>query len=299
MELVINLSELRGTALEEKIDLFKTAGFTAMDYGLGELIRDDSPFCGDGYREVAGEIRDICDKKGFPIVQTHAPFKFKTEQWDDPALFESVTFPRIVRTLEISAILGAKVVVVHPIHHMVYHGHEEEIFERNMEYYRRLIPYCEQFGIKVAVENMFQKDERRKCLVHDTCSRPEELIRYVDTLNSEYIVACLDVGHAGLPLSDVEAADFVYALGHDRLQSLHVHDNDYQLDRHVLPYLGQMDWESICRALGEIDYQGDFTYEVKHDLIRGKDKGFIPIGARFMADVGKHLMSMIDENRPK
>lgn len=304
MELVINLGDLKlgglhGKALEEKIDLFKTAGFTAMDYGLGELNRDDSPFCGDNYREEAQAIRDICDRKNFPIVQTHAPFKFTHAQWDDPELFESVTFPRMVRSLEISAIFGAKVVVVHPIHHTVYHGHEEEIFERNMEYYGRLIPYCKQFGIKVAVENMFQKDPLRKCIVHDTCSRPEEFIRYVDTLNSEYIVACLDVGHVGLPLSDIDAADFVRALGHNRLQSLHIHDNDYQLDRHILPYLGKMDWEPICRALGEIDYQGDFTYEVSHDLIRDKDAGFVPIGARFMADVGKHLMSMIDANRPK
>ena len=35
------------------------------------------------------------------------------------------------------------------------------------------------------------------------------------------------------------------------------------------------------------------------DLIRDKDAGFVPIGVRFMADVGKHLMSMIDANRPK
>ena len=299
MELVINLGGLRGEELEAKIKLFREAGFTAMDWGLGELLREDSTFLGEAYREEAQAIRAICDRMSFPVVQAHAPFKFTDEQWDDPDIFETVTFPRMVRALEIASILGAKIIIVHPIHHTVYRGNEEALFERNMAYYRRLIPYCKQFGIKVAVENMFQRDARRKCLVHDTCSRPEELIRYVDTLDSEYIVACLDVGHVGLPLSDVEASDFVRALGHKRLQSLHIHDNDYQSDRHLLPYLGSMDWESICRALGEIDYQGDFTYEVKHTLLANKDEGFLPIGARFMADVGRHLMSMIDANRPQ
>ena len=177
MELVINLRELHGENLEKKIDLFKNAGFTAIDYGLFEMTRDDSIFCGDEYREVAQAIRNICDQKGFPIVQTHAPFQFKNAQWDDPNVFESVVFPRIVRTLEISAIFGAKVVVIHPIHHTTYHSHEEEFFVRNMEYYGRLIPYCKQYGVKVAVENMWQKDPRRRCIVHDVGSRPEELVR--------------------------------------------------------------------------------------------------------------------------
>lgn len=299
MHLVINLGELHGKTLEDQIRLFKAAGFTAMDYGLGELIRDDSLLSGDGWREEAQAIREICDRLEFPVVQTHAPFKFTVEQWDDPELFETVTFPRIVRSLEISSILGARVSVVHPIHHMLYQGHAEEIFAQNMVYYRRLIPYCEQFGVKIAVENMFQKDPRRKCIVHDTCSRPEEMIRYVDTLNSPWIVACLDVGHVALPVQDTEPWDFIRALGHDRLQSLHIHDNDFTGDQHLVPYLGKIRWEEVCRALGEIDYQGDFTYEVKPTMVRENEVSFQPIAARFMGDVGKHLVEMIDANRPR
>ena len=148
MELSINISNLMGRYDFAKcIDIYKEAGFTACDYSLTSIVNDGDRWNGDNYRELAAEVRRICDEKGFPITQTHAPFTFKAAQWDDPEIFENVVFPRMVRTLEISGILGAKVVVVHPLHHALYHGHEEEWFERNMAYYRRLIPYAKEFGV--------------------------------------------------------------------------------------------------------------------------------------------------------
>ncbi|MBE6691506.1 MAG: sugar phosphate isomerase/epimerase [Ruminococcaceae bacterium] len=300
MELSINISNLMGRYDFAKcIDIYKEAGFTACDYSLMGLVNDGDRWNGDNYRELAEEVRRIADEKGFPITQTHAPFTFKAAQWDDPTVYEEIVFPRMVRTLEISGMIGAKTVVVHPIHHMVYHGHEEEIFERNMAYYRSLIPYAKEYGVKVAVENMFQADPRRKCIVADTCSNLQEFIRYVDTLDSEQITACLDVGHVGLPLTDVEAPEFIRGLGHDRLGALHIHDNDYRNDQHVLPYLGTINWMEVAKALGEIDYQGDFTYEVKGNLVCNCDEGFLPTMAAFYAAPGKHICAEIDRNRPQ
>ena len=299
MNLTINVNPmLKRYDLEKTIDLYKAAGFTAMDYPLFEMIHDDCVFNGEHYREEARKIRRILDEKDFPCVQTHAPFKFQTVQWDDPVIFEEVTFPRMVRSIEISAILGAKVVVIHPIHHMTYHGHEEEIFQLNMNYYRRLIPYAAEYGIKIAVENMFQKDPLRGYIVADTCSDVKEFTRYIDTLNSPQITACLDVAHVSLPMSDLTAADMIRELGHNRLGALHIHDNDFTRDQHVLPYLGKLDWAGITKALGEIDYQGDFTYEVNGLLFDGCDEGFVPIATKFMGEVGKHLCSMVEAARP-
>jgi len=300
MELTINIGTLEGRyGIEKAIDIFKEAGFTAMDYPLGGMIHEDSVFNREGYREEAKRIRKIADEKQFPCVQTHAPFSFTLSQWNDPVVFEEVLMPCFIRSIEISAILGAKVVVIHPLHHMTYHGHEEEIFQLNMDYYRRLIPYAKEYGIQIGVENMFQGDPLRHYIIADTCSNSKEFVRYIDTLNSPQITACLDVGHVALPRSDETAADVVRALGHDRLGALHIHDNDYTSDQHLLPYLGKLDWAEIAKALGEIDYKGDFTYEVGGQLVNGCDDGFVPVGAGMMAAVGKHITSMIEANRPK
>lgn len=297
MELTINISNLLGRFdLAKCTEIYKNAGFTAADYSLEDMIHDGSPFCGDDYRANAEGVRKTIEAGGLKVWQTHAPFSFR--HWSDEANYRDVIYPRLVRSVEISAMLGAKVVVMHPLHHMQYHGHEEEIFRLNMDFYRGMIPYCKEYGIKMGIENMWQVDPLRKTIIHDTCSRKEEFVRYIDTLDSEYMVACLDLGHVGLPQGqDDQAQDVIRALGHDRLQALHVHDNDYRADQHVLPYLGKLNWTEITRALGEINYQGDFTYEVNCGILYAADEGFVPTGTAYMADIGKHLIAEIEKNR--
>ena len=144
---------------------------------------------------------------------------------------------------------------------------------------------------------MFQKDRLRSCNVHDTCSRAEEYVRYIDTLDSEYAVACLDVGHVGLPSRADGAENIIRALGHDRLKALHVHDNDFLSDKHMLPFFGKIDWEEITQALADVDYDGNFTYEVTPTLLNTTVDSFTPIAAKFMADTGYHLISEIERKK--
>ena len=290
MKLSINISAATARfSLEDSIQLFKNAGFDAMDFSLCEMVDKNSPFRAASYRQEAERVRALADKIGLPINQTHTPFQFTRAQFENEWDF---FYDMTVRSLEISAILGAKVAVVHPIHYSIYHGHEEEFFIRNMEFYRSLIPYCRDFGIKVGVENMWQRDPRRGYIVADTCSRSEEFIRYIDTLDSEYMVACLDVGHVGLTPTDEEAEDVIRALGKDRLQALHIHDNDYKDDLHALPYAGKMNWLNLARALGEIGYGGDFTYEVLDTPLNTADAAFAPKAAAYMAEIGRHLCNL-------
>ena len=283
---------------EKAAEICKKAGFDSMDYSLGCMEKPEDIFNNEKeYIKAAEDFRKIVDANGLPITQTHTPFVFSG--WKDPETYEKFIIPAIRRSIEISAILGAKVAVVHPLHHFVYKGHEEEIYEKNMEFYRSLIPICREYGIRVGIENMFQRELLRAHISFDTCATISEFIRYVDTLDSEYMVACLDIGHVGLPVTDERAWDFIRALGHDRLQSLHVHDNDYRNDRHALPYQGKIDWNEVTRALGEIDYQGDFTYELDGKVIvpEGMDESFIPTQVKYIADIGKLLCNMTESYR--
>ena len=296
MKLTMNVSPQSGKrTCFDTFDILSKAGFDSVDFMLNDLVFDDSDMFLANTAEYCEKIRLGANKHGLTVEQTHAPFQFKN--WDNEEHFESVIFPRIVRSLEMSALLGAKISVVHPLHHRVYKGHEQEIFELNMSFYKRLIPYCKEYGVKVGIENMWQRDKLRKCIVMDTCNSSEELKRYIDTLDSEYMVACLDLGHVGLALRDDEAQDFIRALGHDRLKALHVHDNDYQGDLHALPYLGKMNWVEITQALADINYDGDLTYEVSSSLLNTADDSFTPIGAKFMANVGRHLISEIERKK--
>lgn len=301
MRLSANIGALElklGLPLAAKI--VKEAGFDACDYSLiSNLELPNSPYLTDNYREVAANARRIIEAEGLTVNQTHAPFKFPYNMWADPELFNGTVFPRMVRALEISSILGADVCVIHPLHHLDYRGNEEKLFTMNMEYYGRLLPYAEKFGVKIGVENMWQKHKLRKNICIDTCATTAEFIRYVDGLNSEYAVACLDVGHVLLPDQPESVGDFIRALGRDRLLALHVHDNEYASDAHMLPYMGKLDWEEITKALGEIDYKGDLTYEVSDALFANAPEHMVGAFVNLWGAVGKDLLRRVEAHRPK
>ena len=296
MKLTMNVSPKNGQhTYSDVFDIISKGGFDSVDFMLNDLVSDNSEMYLANTAEYCQTVKNEATKRGLTIEQTHAPFKFKN--WDNAEHFENVIFPRTVRSLEMSALMGAKISVVHPLHYKTYKGNEEETFRLNMDFFRRLIPYCKEYGVKVGIENMWQRDARRKCIIMDVCNSSQEMIKYIDTLDSEYMVCCLDLGHVGLTVRDDEAQDFIRALGHDRLKALHVHDNDYQSDAHLTPYLGKMDWAEITQALGDINYDGDMTYEVSPTLINTADDSFTPIAAKFMADVGRHLIGEVERKR--
>lgn len=72
---------------------------------------------------------------------------------------------------------------------------------------------------------------------------------------------CLDSGHAHLQGLDV--AREVRAAG-ALLKDTHFHDNigpSGNLDQHIPPGLGTINWQEVCRALDEIGYPGPVVFE--------------------------------------
>lgn len=277
--------------------LIAEAGFDSVDYSLMQMVDADCVFNGRDYIAQAEKAGSIFRECGVPVRQAHAPFRFK--DYEDPVAFRDHIFPTIARSVEAAAALGAPIIVVHPLHYTDT-STPEEIYQRNMKFYTDLLPVCKACGIQIAVENMFRRDGRRGHIIHDSCSRAEEFCRYMDGLDSKYYVACLDVGHVGLPVQEDEAWDFVYKLGRDRLKSLHIHDNDYKNDQHALPYTGRIDWDKVTKALGQIDYAGDFTYELSMtNMIGQMDPALYPAALRYIHDIGRALVEKTEEYRVK
>ena len=128
---------------------------------------------------------------------------------------------------------------------------------------------------------------------HSTCSRPAEFVRYVDGLNNDCFVACLDIGHAALVRED--PADFIKVLGNKRLQCLHVHDVDGINDSHTMPFMGIGRWGEVMASLAEIDYKGDLTFEVGEGYFTGKPKELFYDYTVLLAKTGRHLINMYED----
>ena len=276
----------RKLGLEKAIDIIADSGFDAIDLTLFDMKNDDSVFCQDNYRELAQTIKERAQSRGLFFNQAHAPFPSSK---NDEAYNEMI-FGRICRSIEIAGIVDAKCIIVHPMHHLPYIDNADELKQLNMEFYRKLAPYAQAAGVKIALENMWQRNVEKKIVV-SACSRTKDFIDWIDTLNDDCFVACLDLGHSGL--YGFDAAEMIKGLG-DRLGALHVHDNDYQGDHHEAPYLGKMHWDTICEALAQIDYKGDLTLEADNFFNHFPEE-LAQSASRFLHDIGRNLIDRIEK----
>jgi len=277
---------LKNFSCEETVELLAEAGFDAIDFSFFNEEFYNEATNSVEFKERFLRLRALAEEKGLCFNQAHAPFPTGSKD----KVEEEKIFCDVVRSMRNASYLGVETIVVHPRTHLRYSENNvpEELFKQNMEFYRRLEPYCEKYQIKVAVENMWGKYVGRK-ITHHVCSRPDEFIRYVDTLDSEWFVACLDIGHACLVCE--EPAEMIRKLGSSRLKALHVHDVDGLSDQHTLPYQGIIDWEKVMRALKEIGYEGDFTYEAG-GFLAGMPKELIASATRHMEVTGRYLVSL-------
>lgn len=274
----------------EAVRMIAKAGFDGVDCSFFDMKQDDSAWCGDGWKALARELRTVAEGEGVSFRQAHAPFP--TAKGEEP--YDTVMRQRILRSMEAAAMLGVENIVIHPIHYGAYWENRETQYRLSLEFYRGLIPYCEEFGIRVCTENMWNRDKART--IRDSLlARPEEFCALVDELDSPWIGACLDIGHAALVGQD--PANMIRRMG-SRITCLHIHDVDYREDKHTLPFTQELDWEGIAKALGEIGYRGDFTFEAEKFL--QKMPGALSAdGLKLMERVGRYLIRRIEENYPE
>ena len=196
---------------EKAIRIIAEAGFDAFDLSLFAMIRDDPNYEMNqpAYRDTAHRLRRVADECGIVCNQAHAPFHSSTPDPEETAAI----FQKIVRAMEIASIVRAKINIVHPKQHLAYKGNEDTLKQINLEFYRDLIPYAQKFNIKAAVENMWQFYDGR--INYSTCATPEEFCSYLEEINSEWIVGCLDVGHTAIVNEDLP--NMIHALGSKRL----------------------------------------------------------------------------------
>ena len=256
--------------LTNTIDLFSDVGFEGIDFNadLKEYHTDahDEAF----YRNT----KQYANDKGIVFAQTHAPFgsNFSDEEKT------KIRFGEIVKSMKHSAWLGADMIVIHPCTQISHNERNvyDYMMDYNLDFYKKLIPYAEEFGIKIAIENI------GGCITET----PKGLLELIHLLDNEVFTVCYDVGHANICGQD--PADMIKALG-THIGCTHIHDNDGIHDSHTLPYYGTIDWERVMQAFAEIGYEGNLNYEAGL-FVDGVPVGLRKESAKYMASVGKHLI---------
>lgn len=268
---------------EQALKLFSEAGFDCVDYSFFDM----PVLAQDNYADYMLHIRDVMEQAGLVCNQTHAPFRFRygnSMSTTDPIYCE------IVRSIESASLLGAKYIVVHSILPPA----EIDLIDYNLHFFKSLEPYCEQFGIQIGFENIFDYDPTGRCM--GRFGTPKLVKSFLNSLNSPWFVACLDTGHAAI--GGTKPEDFIHGLDAQTLRLLHVHDNDFKDDHHHLPYMGLHDWNAFALALADINYTGDLSLELP-GYLRRMDPELIPAALTFAVATGRHLIKKIEQARDK
>lgn len=270
---------------EKAIRILAENGYNAADYSMFGMENNGHFLNNPASDTHIKNLKHISDELGIIFNQTHAPFPSYISGRDD---YNTNISNALHRSIEITASLGAKIVIIHP----VTFADSDIQREFNLNLYERLRPTLRAYGVKAALENMFGRDNTAKKFTQAACSDPIQFNEYLDSLGYDDFTACLDTGHCGLV--GFAAADMIRIIGHERLGCLHIHDNNFENDLHSLPYLYKMDWKAICSALREINYSGDLTLEADN-FINNFPNPLKHAASRFMRDVGNQLLHMITE----
>lgn len=278
MELCIEFYEVwKAFGIDGGIKLLHDLGFDGIDMSY---YRDATMyFLGDDYREKALEVKAALDKYGMHCRQAHAPTdRFYSLPQDDSC----PEYVRLKRSLESASIIGIHHIVVEgaevPEPHASYHN-----LAHNYDFYKRLEPLCEQFGIVIAVENL------KKSFTY-----PDLMNEIIRRLNSPWFRALVDVGHVWCR-ADMQPGDYIRQLDPGILCGLHIQDTHgirQGQDEHLAPWMAEIDFEDLMEALREVNYEGDLTLEICSFLNKYAEKGLLEPALRFAEAIGRKLIEL-------
>lgn len=282
------MSSIPGTkkryTIEQCLGAMKTAGFYYADANLWGLGGHDAPLGQDNWLEWAHGTRVFADSIGITFRQTHGQ-TLSGGQWDDPNYAEAnYVWATNYRCIEATRILGAEWMVMHPCnlpHDPLYS--RQKARDANLTYLAPYIEAAKKAGIGLAIENMVDfRDCRRRFCGGD----PEELIDLVDTINDPSVGICIDTGHAHV--SGIHVGSFIRMAG-SRLKCTHIDDNNRDSDTHMPPFMGSVDWADTMKALADIGYTGDFSFEVGSHRYPDSTRA---TWCKFIHDLGTDLLAM-------
>ena len=273
----------------EEMKRYKALGFDNLDSIFCSAHQPDSFLREPDWKDRMQVLADAAKEIGITFVQSHVPFyNFYTMPDGLPDDVEEM----VDRCIEAAGILGAPWTVAHPATALGAPLPMIKSKEINIDYFSRRLEVCAKHNVGLALENMadFNGGGRNRWY----CAYVEQLCDLIDTLNqgSGLVGACWDFGHANLVYDD--QTECLKTLG-DRLKVTHVHDNTGTRDDHLSPFRGTVKWYDIMRTLAEMDYQHDFSFEVKRIVAPGVPEEVKSSLWRHLKMVGDYLISLYDE----
>lgn len=268
----------------EAVRHYEGTGFRNLDYSFYSVARNpDHPLLGDSWKDQILEAKAAAEELGFSFVQAHSP--------DCAIRGEKAVLglKATIRSIEACGLLGIKNMVIHSgfFSEIKYPDDQLAYFEANEPFMRALIPAMEENNVSILFENTTIKHCK------DNLYFPiygKDLCDFVRFMDHPLFGAAWDIGHAHM--DGIDHYTEIMTMG-KTLKAIHVHDNDGTKDRHLAPFLGTADYDSLMRGLIESGYEGYFTFESDSFFRAGTRAGNGGPLARLPLSIKKASLSML------
>ena len=274
-----------GVEIQNAMERCAKAGFEALDFNLTDYQRMEyPPFLDSKGEEWAAHISRTAESFGLAFTQMHAPIFPKFSVGKETERYTTMSHD----SLRIAGVMGIPWVVWEPDVTPGDYGekHRKEVFQKNQEFFDPLVKIAERYNTGVCLENVPDSMGKSRGCPKWVSSEAIELCELVDSFNSPRVGICWDTGHAHM--QGLEQRKELRILG-DRLKVLHIQDNNGQADQHLLPFMGTVNWKDVMDGLYDINYAGDFTYEVHNAIWHLPDTLKDPM-MRYAVELGKILV---------
>ena len=228
MELGISIFD--GIDFETQTECFKKYGIKHTFIGAWEADFDN-------IAERFSENGIICDS-------VHATFKKINDMWSADEKAAQKMLDSLKDSVDKCKRHGIPVVVVH----LSSGKPMPEINEAGVKRFKELFDYAEESGVTVALENL----------------------RFLENLsyfleNFENVGFCWDNGHE---YSFTKGIRFMELFG-KRAKMLHIHDNRCGIDTddHLIPFDGNIDFETVAKNLADSGYSGTLMLELNRNAV--------------------------------
>ena len=249
--------------IDDRVKHLSLSGFKCFDVPFFSCFKKGSIYFSDDYMKVVEEYREAIKKYDMKPVQAHEPEG--NSVGDDNGEYYMKKTPR---SIEMAAKIGCPSITIHPGHANTYAMTREEFVCANVKAIKKLLPYAEEYGIELLLENIEIMDMAPVNGIY--MGTAQDLIDVVDEVNHPLLNVNWDIGHANF--NGLNEYDEIKKLG-SRIHGIHVHDNlgfkNFESygkyisgDMHTHPLFGNVNYDDVIRALIETGYRGTFNFEV-------------------------------------
>lgn len=196
---------------------------------------------------VGAAFKTFADAHGVAFLQGHLMLEAKIGSKD--------CIDTLKRQLDLYIAIGIKAAVLHVD---VFRDNPtmsiEEKCRINKEALVELTTYIANTDVAICLEN----------LCESPAASVEELLYFIDTIQSDNLGICLDTGHLNLT-DNRNQKHFIRTAG-KHLKALHIADNEGKTDQHVMPFgCGKVDIREVISELKAIGYDGLYNLEIPNE----------------------------------